>query len=160
MAVIELVLTPGAVVTGKIIDNNNRAVAGAKVLYIVDNLTFSAVTGSDGTYTIVVLKNRKYTVQVYDPSKPDSKPTTIARHLSIGDSDELLVDSLKATFTTKATTGGGGGNGGVSMPEITALTVDVTEGSPSIKLSSRVPKARLTSLPCPKLPRLQEGVSR
>jgi hypothetical protein len=151
MAVIELVLTPGAVVTGKIIDNNNRAVAGAKVLYIVDNLTFSAVTGSDGTYTIVVLKNRKYTVQVYDPSKPDSKPTTIARHLSIGDSDELLVDSLKATFTTKATTGGGGGggNGGVSMPEITALTVDVTEGSPSIKLSSRGTKGTVdfTSLP-------------
>ena len=40
MAVIELVLTPGAVITGKIIDNNNRAVAGAKVLCIVDNLTF------------------------------------------------------------------------------------------------------------------------
>ena len=97
----------------------------------------------------MVLKNRKYTVQAYDPSKPDSKPTTIARHLSIGDSDELLVDSLKATFTTKATTGGGGGNGGVSMPEITALTVDVTEGSPSIKLSSRGTKGTVdfTSLP-------------
>lgn len=149
MAIIELVLTPGAVVTGKIVDNNGRTVAGAKVLYTAENLTFSAVTGSDGTYTIVVLKNRKYTVQVYDPSKPDSKPTTIARYLSIGDSDELLVDSLKAPFTTKSTTGGGGGGGGVSMPEITALAVDVTEGSPSIKLSSKGTKGTVdfTSLP-------------
>lgn len=139
MANVELVLSPGAVVTGKILDNEGLAVAGAKVLYLSGNLVFTSVTGTDGTYTIVVPKDKKYTVLARDPAKPDSEPAELARYLSIGNLGKYEVDSLEAPFGAEPASTGRSGKGRSSsnMPEITALTVDVTEGKPVITLTSR-----------------------
>ncbi|OPZ73741.1 MAG: hypothetical protein BWY80_00854 [Firmicutes bacterium ADurb.Bin456] len=138
VANVELVLSPGAVVNGSIVDKNGQAVAGAKVSYLSGNLVFTAVTGSDGTYTIVVPKDKKYTVLAVDPAKPDSEPAELARYLSIGNLGKYQVDSLEAPFGAEPAAAGGSGKGRSSsnMPEITALTVDVTEGTPVLTLNA------------------------
>ncbi|SFH07157.1 Carboxypeptidase regulatory-like domain-containing protein [Desulfotomaculum arcticum] len=107
----DLKLVKAAVLKGKLLDKNDRAVKNATILFTT-NPTFVSVTGSRGEYTIAVLPDRTYTVRAFNPKKPAQGPEILKENMQVDTAGEHAIKTLNAPFSVSSAGGGGGGGGG------------------------------------------------
>lgn len=104
-------LDEAAVVSGTLLDKDNKPVKNATVLFTT-NPTFITVTGDKGEYTLPVLRDRSYEVRTYEPGIEQAEPVTVTTNLNVGSKINQNVGTLQASFKTGPTVVGGGGGGG------------------------------------------------
>ncbi len=134
VATSDLALEDGAVISGKLVDKDERDVEDATILFTT-NPTFVATTDDDGEYTIAVLPDRTYTVRAYEPGEEDEEPEVVEKSFDVGSAGSYEVDAFQASFSVGSSFGGGGGSGSSdsdSTPDVSINPIDdvtITSGS-------------------------------
>ncbi len=110
ISTVDLFLEVGVVISGILQDRWGRGIEGATVIFTT-NPTFVTTTIEEGRFTLVVPRDRFYTVRAQEPDHEDEEPLVVAREIEVG---------LKATQDVGILIIGrhtGGGGGSTSMSE-------------------------------------------
>ncbi|TYO93256.1 S-layer homology domain-containing protein [Desulfallas thermosapovorans] len=113
MTRVDLLLTKAAVLSGELLDDNNRPVKKT-TMYFTTNPTFVTVTDNDGKFKVPVYPNKTYKVRATDPDNKDEKPVVVKDKLEVKGVGNHNVGDIKASFDGEVIKIGGDGSGGVS----------------------------------------------
>ncbi|QGG47286.1 S-layer homology domain-containing protein [Heliorestis convoluta] len=103
---INITLTEGVTVEGRLVDRNNRNVANADIAFKV-NPVFTTKTDSTGKYKITLLPNKRYQVSAIDPNKKDEGWQKVTDAVTVGEKS-VTLSNLTVPFTVPTSSSGGG----------------------------------------------------
>ena len=126
----ELALADAAIISGKLNDINNKAIADVKIMFTT-NPTFVTTTDKNGEYILVLLPEREYNVRTINPS--NSKVEVIKESVDVGRAGQQqsmgLLTASYDTGSTEQPSGGGGTSEVVDYPAITDVSITIKEAS-------------------------------
>ena len=120
------ILEKASMINGIMRDKYGKVVGNCTICFTT-NPTFVTTTDDNGSYVVLVLPQRTYTVRALNPSTKSKDPYIVKDKLEVGTADQQKEENFNVPFSivTVVTSGssGGGGGGGSSTSNIAPVVI-------------------------------------